>query len=161
MALRFGGKIGAALAAGAVLAAGAAMAQSPASPAAQAVQQRQQNFKQLGRAFKGLMDELKKPAPDKAVLAADATRMNELAKQEASWFPKGSGPEAGVKTSAKPIIWSDPAGFAAAVQRLQGETAKLQQIAAAGDPAAVKLQAQATGGACKNCHDKYRVPDKD
>ena len=160
MGLRFGGTIGAALGVGAVLAAGAALAQAPASPGAQAVAQRQQNFKQLGRAFKGLMDEMKKPAPDKAVLAANATRMNDLAKQEASWFPKGSGPEAGVKTGAKPIIWSDPAGFAAAVKRLQGETGKLQQVAASGDVAALKVQAQATGGACKNCHDKYRVPDE-
>jgi cytochrome c556 len=161
MGLRFGGTIGAALGVGAVLAAGVALAQTPASPGAQAVAQRQQNFKQLGRAFKGLMDEMKTPAPDKAVLAANATKMNDLAKQEASWFPKGSGPEAGVKTGAKPIIWSDPQGFAAAVQRLQGETAKLQQIAASGDVAALKVQAQATGGACKNCHDKYRVPDRD
>lgn len=160
MGLRFGGTIGAALGVGAMLAAGAALAQAPASPGAQAVAQRQQNFKQLGRAFKGLMDEMKKPAPDKAVLAANATRMNDLAKQEASWFPKGSGPEAGVKTGAKPIIWSDPAGFAAAVKRLQGETGKLQQVAASGDVAALRVQAQATGGACKNCHDKYRVPDE-
>ena len=161
MALRFGGKVAAALGVGAVLAAGAALAQAPASPAAQAVAQRQQNFKQLGRAFKGLIDELKKPAPDKAVLVADATRMNDLAKLEAVWFPKGSGPEARVKTGAKPLIWSDPAGFAAALRRLQGETAKLQQIAASGDVAALKVQAQATGGACKNCHDRYRVPDRD
>lgn len=160
MGLRFGGTIGAALGVGAMLAAGAALAQAPASPGAQAVAQRQQNFKQLGRAFKGLMDEMKKPAPDKAVLAANATRMNDLAKQEANWFPKGSGPEAGVKTGAKPIIWSDPAGFAAAVKRLQGETGKLQQVAASGDVAALRVQAQATGGACKNCHDKYRVPDE-
>jgi cytochrome c556 len=152
--------VGAALGAAAVLAAGAALAQAPASPAAHDVAARQQNFKQLGRAFKGLMDEMKKPAPDKAVLVANATRMNELAKQEATWFPKGSGPESGAKTGAKPVVWSDPSGFAAAVERLQGETAKLQQVAASGDVAALRTQAQATGGACKNCHDKYRVPDR-
>lgn len=161
MGWRFGRKMGAALGVGAVLVAGAALAQAPASPGAQAVAQRQQNFKQLGRAFKGLIDELKKPAPDKAVLVENATKMNDLAKQEASWFPKGSGPEAGVKTGAKPIIWTDSAGFAAAIQKLQGETAKLQQIAMSGDVNAVKMQVQATGGACKNCHDKYRVPDRD
>jgi cytochrome c556 len=155
----------AALLAGAA-AAGAALAHEdlgpiPNTPAAHAAAARHQNFKQLGGAFKAILDELKKPSPDKAVLTTNAAKMNSLAAQEASWFPKGSGTESGVKTEAKPQVWSDPAGFAAAVQRLQGETAKLQQIAGTGDVAALKTQVQATGAACKNCHDKYRVPDKD
>jgi cytochrome c556 len=146
------------LGAGAALAQGASTA--PMGPG-QVVTARQQNFKQLGKAFKAILDELKQPAPDKAVLASNATKMNMLAGLEPNWFPKGSGRESGVKTGAKPEIWSDPAGFAAAVQRLQGETAKLQQIAAAGDPDGLKAQVRATGGACKNCHDKFRVPEKD
>jgi cytochrome c556 len=86
--------------------------------------------------------------------------MNTLASQEASWFPKGTGPEAGVKTGAKSAIWTDPKGFAAAIQKLQAETGKLQQVASAGDLSAIKAQVQPTGGACKSCHDKFRVPDK-
>jgi cytochrome c556 len=132
----------------------------PNTPGAHAAAARHQNFKQLGAAFKAIMDELKKSSPDKAVLSANAAKMNTLAAQEPSWFPKGSGPESGVKTDAKPQIWSDPKGFAEAVRRLQTETGKLQQIAAAGDVAAMKEQARATGGACKNCHDKFRVPEK-
>ena len=76
------------------------------------------------------------------------------------WFPKGSGPESGVKTDAKAEVWNDAAGFAAAANRFQGEAAKLQEIAAGGDIAAIKAQVRATGGACKNCHDKYRVPEE-
>lgn len=164
MGSKFGKTASAALAA-AALAAGAALAHDdlgpvPDTPAAHAAAARHQNFKQLGGAFKAILDELKKSAPDKAVLSANAEKMNALAKQEASWFPQGSGAESGVKTAAKPEIWRDPQGFAAAVQRLQGETAKLQQVAIAGDLAAIRTQAQATGGACKNCHDKYRVPDQ-
>jgi cytochrome c556 len=164
MGLRFGRMTTAALVVGAALGAGAALAQQPQaagkSPGAQAVATRQQNFKQLGKAFKGIIDELKKSEPDKAVIAANAAKMNSLAAQEANWFPKGSGPEAGVKTAAKPVIWSDPEGFAAAVKRLQGATPKLQQVAAAGDLSSIKAQVQATGAACKNCHDKFRVPDE-
>jgi cytochrome c556 len=156
MGLRFG-RTAAACGLGVALLAGAALA---ADTGADAVKARQQNFKQLGGAFKTIFDELKKPDPDKAAIAAAATKMNTLASQEQTWFPKGSGPEAGVKTGAKPEIWSDSAGFAAAVQKLQGETAKLQQVAAGGDITAIKAQAAATGGACKNCHDKFRVPDK-
>jgi cytochrome c556 len=164
MSVGFGRTAAMALGVAVVLSAGAALAQDSGasqSPAAQAVAARHQNFKQLGRAFKAILDELKAPAPDKAVLSANATKMNALASQEATWFPKGSGRESGVKTGAKPEIWSDPAGFAAAVQRLQGETAKLQQIAAGGDLEAFKAQGRAAGGACKNCHDKYRFPDRD
>ena len=50
--------------------------------------------------------------------------------------------------------------FAAAVKRLQVETAKFQPIAAGGDLGAIKAQAQAVGGACKNCHDSFRVPEE-
>jgi cytochrome c556 len=164
---RFGGAAAAALALGAAAAAGAALAHEdmgkvPNTPAGRAVAARHQSFKQLGGAFKALVDELKKPSPDKTGLAASAQKMNDLASQQISWFPAGSGPESGAKTAAKPEIWRDPAGFAAAVQRLQGATTKLQQVAVAGDDLdALKAQVRETGGACKNCHDKFRVPDRD
>lgn len=137
--------------------AGGAFAQSSM---AQAVKDRQAHFKQQGGAFKGVLDELKKDQPDKAVVSANATKLKGLAAQLPTWFPKGSGPEAGVKTAAKPDVWRDPATFSAAAQRLQAETAKLDQLAMAGDMDAVKAQARVVGGACKNCHDKFRVPDK-
>ena len=139
------------------VAAGGAAAQSAM---AQAVKDRQGHFKQQGAAFKGVLDELKKDAPDKAVVATNATKLKTIAAQLPTWFPKGSGPEAGVKTGAKPEVWADQPGFLAAAQRLQAETAKLDQLAGAGDIDAVKGQVRAVGLACKNCHDKYRVPEK-
>jgi len=104
-----------ALGVGVAVAAGGAMAQSAG---AKAVATRQANFKQLGGAFKAINDQLKAGAPDMAVIKASAQKMKDLAAQEATWFPAGSGPEAGVKTGAKPEIWSDAAGFAAAVKLL-------------------------------------------
>ena len=145
MALR--GAAAVVLAVSAVVAGGALahedMGKVPNTPAGKAVAARHQNYKQLGGAFKALTDELKKDTPDKAVIAASAAKMKALAGQIPSWFPKGSGPESGAKTDAKPDIWKDPNGFAAA-----------------GDLEAVKGQVRATGGACKNCHDKFRVPEK-
>jgi cytochrome c556 len=102
-----------ALGVGAAVAAGGAWAQTAA---AQAVKDRQANFKQLGGAFKALNDQLKSDKPDMAVIKASALKMKALAAQEPTWFPAGSGPEAGVKTAAKPQIWSDAAGFAARVK---------------------------------------------
>jgi cytochrome c556 len=69
-------------------------------------------------------------------------------------FPPGSenGPP---ETYAKPEIWSDPDGFAAALK--QAMDASLQ-LAAVTDAAQLKDAMGKVGGACKNCHDKYRRP---
>jgi cytochrome c556 len=151
-------KLGAAvaLAVGIGVAAGGAFAQGGAD----AVKVRQQHFKDQGKAFKGVIDELKKDQPDKALIAANAEKLKVSSSQLATWFPKGSGPEAGAKTEAKPEIWSDAAGFAAAADRFKAEGAKFADVAKAGDLDAIKAETRAVGGACKNCHDKYRVPDK-
>jgi cytochrome c556 len=131
-------------------------APAPATPGGKAVVARQAHYRELNAAFKAVNDQLKADAPDKAVLAASAAKMKALGADLPSWFPKGSGPEAGVKTAAKAEIWTDAEGFAAAATRLETETAKLSDLATAGDLDAIKAQARATGGACKACHDKYR-----
>jgi cytochrome c556 len=142
----------ASLAAGAVLAADPA----PATPGGKAVLARQAHYRELNGAFRAINEQLRGDTPDKAVIATEAGKMKALAADLPSWFPKGSGPEAGVKTAAKAEIWTDAEGFDAAAMRLQVETAKLADVATAGDPEAIKAQARAIGGACKNCHDKYR-----
>ena len=149
-----------ALAAAMAVGGGAAVAQDNAAattPGGKAVLARQAHYKDLGKAFGGLNGELRKDAPDKAALAAGGAAVNTLAQALPSWFPKGSGPEAGVKTAAKAEIWTDAEGFAAAVTKLQAETAKLSDAAAGGDLEALKTEARTTGGACKSCHDKYRA----
>jgi cytochrome c556 len=129
------------------------------SRAAAEIKSRQASFKQLGAAYKAVNDELKKDAPDSRVIAANAARMNALSRQLPRWFPRGSGPEARVKTGARSEIWSDAAAFAAAAQALQTQTARLQQVSH-GDLTAVRAQARATGGSCKGCHDRFRNEDK-
>jgi cytochrome c556 len=153
------------LALGVAAAAGGAFAHEhmgpmPKTAAGKAAYQRHQNFKAQGAAFKGILDELKKDSPDMKLLAGESAKLKTLASQLPTWFPKGSGVESGMKTDAKAEVWTDAAGFAAAANRLQLETSKLQQLGAAGDLAGFKAQARAVGGACKNCHDKYRVPEK-
>jgi len=146
------------------VAAGGAVAhehmEAPKGPMQQAAATRHQNFKQQGAAFKAILDETKKGDPSKAVIATNAAKLKGLAAQLPTWFPKGSGPESGYKTDAKPVVWTDAAEFSAAAGRLQTETAKLDQLAQAGDLDGVKAQARAVGGACKGCHDKFRVPDQ-
>ena len=45
-------------------------------------------------------------------------------------------------------------------QKLIDESAKLATIAGEGDKAATAAQAMAMGGACKGCHDQFRLDDK-
>lgn len=151
--------------AGLALVAGAAFAHDdlgpmPTTPGGKAAYVRHGNFKTQGAAFKAVLDELKKDTPDMAVVNTNASKLKASADALPSWFPKGSGPESGTKTDAKAEVWTDAAGFANAAHKFQVEAGKLQQLASAGDIAAIKGQAKAVGGACKGCHEKYRVPEQ-
>jgi cytochrome c556 len=152
------------LAAGLGLGAEAALAADPApaptTAGGKAVLTRQAHYKELNGAFRAINEQLRADAPDKAAIAANAAKMKALAADLPSWFPKGSGPEAGVKTAAKAEIWTDAAGFAAAATKLQDETAKLQDVAAGGDLDTIKAQVRATNAACKGCHDTYRAAEQ-
>jgi len=157
MAMRFQGlRVVAIAGVAAALAAGGAFA---AQTAAQTIGARQAGYKQMGAAFKTINDQLRASAPDTAAIAAAAQRIGEISKAQYGWFPKGSGPEAGVKTRAKPDIWSDPSGFAAAQKALEVEAAKMQRLATAKDVAGVKAQVKALGGACASCHKAYRAEE--
>jgi cytochrome c556 len=127
------------------------------TPRAQ-IEARQSNFKDLGGAFKTVRDQLRLSKPDLSSIEQAAQSVKEFSEQHANWFPKGTGPEAGYETAAKPEIWTDPQGFAVANKRFAEEGAKLFVLAQAKDLAGLKAHATVLGQACKGCHDKYRVP---
>ena len=112
----------------------------------------------MGDAFKTIRDELQ-GGRDAAKIKAAAATIHKVANSMQPWFPAGSGSEAGVKTAAKPEIWNDSAGFNAAREKLVTEAGKFAQLAETGDVAAVGRGIPALGGACKGCHDKYRVKE--
>ena len=143
----------AALAAGLCLAGGAVAAVN----AKAVIEAREANFKTFGKSMKTMNDNLKSDSPDLAVIASNAATIRGLAPKVSTWFPKGTGPESGVKTEARAEIWSDPAGFAAAARRLEPEAAKLEALARAGDLAGVRAQVRVVGGTCKGCHDKFKA----
>lgn len=133
--------------------AGAAVAQTAAQ---KAVSARQAGYKQMGAAFKAINDELKAGAPDTKAISVNAAKVRDLSTQVPNWFPKGSGPEAGVKTKAKADIWAEPAKFSAAAAALRTESAKLHTVAATGDVAAIRAQVRAVGASCGGCHKPFR-----
>ena len=129
--------------------------------AAKVYEARHTQFHAIASAFKSIIEGLKAEKPDAAAIGGQAKIIEGLAHQIPTWFPAGTGAESGVKTRAKPEIWSDSAGFAAAAKNLETQSATLQTVAATGDLVAIQAQAKAVGGACGACHTKYRGPEVD
>lgn len=140
----------------------AATADAAAAPVdvAAVLKEREDNFEGIGDAFKAVRGELEKGAPDFTLIAAKATDINTRAQLITGHFPAGTSVDDGLKTEALPSIWEKPEEFKAASQKLIDESAKLAALAGESDKAAIALQAMATGGACKGCHDKFRLDDK-
>jgi cytochrome c556 len=124
------------------------------------LKERHDNFEGIGDAFKAVRGELDKDAPDFTLIAAKAGDINTRAKLIETHFPAGTSVDDGFKTEALPSIWQKPEEFKAAAQKLVDESAKLVTVAGEGDKAATGAQAMAMGGACKGCHDKFRLDDK-
>lgn len=117
---------------------------------------RHHNFENMGRAMKGLFDELRKGAPNLKVLQTNANTLAAATPRVATDFPHGTGPDSGRKTHALPAIWQRPAEFAKAADAAVGATRRLQIAAASGDLARIKTAAAQAGSTCKNCHDQFR-----
>ena len=128
-------------------------------PAAQ-IKPRQDKLRDMGGALKAITDEIKKGRIDwdNAVIP-NAQTVKDRSVYILNWFPKGSGPEAHVKTYALPVIWQKQDDFTRLGKQLQADAVKLQQVANAKDEAGLKAQVQVIGKTCKACHDTYRSPD--
>jgi cytochrome c556 len=124
------------------------------------IKSRQDKLRDLGGAFKAVDDELKKRNPDwENAILPNAQTVQSRTSYLLTWFPKGSGPDSGVKTYALPAIWQKLDDFNRLGKTAQSEAAKLNQIAASKDLNALKAQTVTLGKACKACHDSYRSPD--
>jgi cytochrome c556 len=119
---------------------------------------RHEHYEKLGDAFKAVRDQSNAGSPDFAALQKAANTVQEASVNQQQWFPKGSGPEAG-KTRALPEIWTDTAGFAAAMKMFEERAPALAAAAQSKDVDAVKKAFREVGGSCKNCHDKFRAPE--
>lgn len=123
----------------------------------QQIEVRQKSLKEMGAAMKTISDQMKSGAPALDQIRPAVQTIKTHSTELPTWFPAGTGPESGVKTEALAKIWEDQPGFQAAAQRLVDEAAKLSDIATGEDLAAIGAQVGATGGACKNCHDQFRM----
>lgn len=120
---------------------------------------RQQSYKQIGKAMKGIGDELKGGAPAIDTIRSNARTLDMLAPKVATWFPKGTGPEAGVKTAALPAIWTNNAEFKQDATAFVKAAHDLNVAAAGTDMDAIKAAAGAVGKTCRDCHQTFRQRD--
>jgi cytochrome c556 len=121
---------------------------------------RHDHYEEMGRAMKGINTELKSGSPDVAAIQRHAALIARYGPQILSWFPEGSGPEAG-RTRAKAEIWTDAATFRAAQQRMEKASGEFSRTAQGGDVSAIRAALPELGASCKNCHDKFRGPEHD
>ena len=135
----------------------ASVTNAQSQSAVEAVKARQQGLKSLGTAFKVIRDELRNASADSVRIKAAAADITRAAGAIGTWFPAGTGPESGVKTDAKPEVWTDAAGFAAARETFVREADKWTHWGDSADTSAWKDAAASLGRSCKGCHDKYRV----
>lgn len=87
-------------------------------------------------------------------VALNATFLENLSRMPWDGFQQSTS---GVKSAAKPEIYSDAAKFKAAAETLEAETAKLGAAARAKNEAGVKAAFGGVAKACGSCHDTFRV----
>ncbi|UVO52653.1 cytochrome c [Sphingomonas sp. SUN039] len=115
------------------------------------------SYRELGAAFKNVNDELRKPAPQVFIVQLSARQIRSTAQAQYGFFPAGSGPRPGVKTAARPEIWTQPAQFKAAQDNFARQAQVFAAAAQSGDAAAIRVQAKALGQTCAACHKAFRV----
>lgn len=133
----------------------AAVAQNETAPAAPTTPEEFHHARETGMGNgRRTLGALKQASDSGSDLAALAPRIESLiawADALPTLFPAGS--QAG---HARPEIWSNPAGFAAAAQRFQTAARALAAPAAAGDRPAFLAALGAVRGSCGGCHESFK-----
>ncbi|MEO5587069.1 MAG: cytochrome c [Novosphingobium sp.] len=133
-----------------------ALAVGGATPGGTAAYERHHHFETIGRAFKGVNDQIKRRPSNLAAIRTTTAVLATLASRVKTWFPEGSGPQNGVKTDALPAAWTNRAELERQADRFAAASRNLSVAAEGGDIAAIQAAARATGETCKSCHDQFR-----
>lgn len=140
------------LAAGALVIGSSALFAAPSD----VVRTRITGLRELGAAFKAVNDGLRGSEMQSVLVQQSARQIRNAARDQYRWFPQGSGLQPGVKTAAKPEIWSQAARFRAAQDAFARQADVFFQAVNAGSPAAIRAEARKLGATCKSCHDTFR-----
>jgi cytochrome c556 len=108
----------------------------------------QQNFSRVAGMAAGKI-------PFDAKVAADSAAVAEFA-SKLPWARFGPGTDK-PESKAKPGIWTSKAKFDDYARKMETEMVKLAVAAKSGNLDGIKAAVNATGGACKACHDDFRT----
>jgi cytochrome c556 len=135
--------------------AGASFEASAQAKPDQLVKQRQSAMALIGWYFGPIGSMMRGERPfDAAVVQRNAGYLEVLSKMPPEGFQPSTKDE---KTRARPEVWTDKPKFDKAMENMQAELAKFNQVAKSGDQGAIKTQFGAVGKSCANCHDDFRV----
>jgi cytochrome c556 len=140
----------------AVFAAAAVAAPLTKGRALAIMHQRHEGMEKIGDTNKLLRREITSSSPFVPAIQSGAATIAGLSVKATGWFPRGTGPELG-KTGARPQIWQTPQDFIAKLHNFQGAAQAFNAAAKSGDMNAIKARYADLNGACKACHDKYRM----
>ncbi|KQP21651.1 cytochrome c [Pseudorhodoferax sp. Leaf267] len=107
-----------------------------------------QHFGRIGAMVNGRVPFDAKVAAENADIVAAMAQL--------PWAGFGPGTDKGAPTKAEPAIWTEPAKFKEASDKMVAETAKLAAAAKTGNLDTLKTAFGATAGSCKACHDAFR-----
>lgn len=93
---------------------------------------------------------------DHGFLAEHAEALANAASELEFVFPAGSDVD---DSEALPAIWDEPQAFAKAINDAKVATAAFSEAAASGDKEAIDAAFREVAGACKGCHDQFRMDD--
>lgn len=133
----------------------AAAAQAQFAKPEAAIRYRQAALTVMGTHFSRLADMAQGKVPFDAKVAQDNEAVIAVV-SKLPWAGFIEGTDKG-ETKAKPEIWSEPAKFKEAQERLMAETMKLSAAVRTGKAEDLKAAVASLGGACKNCHDQFRA----
>jgi cytochrome c556 len=126
-----------------------------AQTARQLMAERQANYKKIGDAMKLVTRQLRSGSPDLGEVRQGAFTIATLAPMVPSWFPTGTGVEAG-KTEAREAIWQRPEDFHSKAQAFEKAAVAFRAAAQGSDLDKIRAAHADLGKSCKACHDLYR-----
>ncbi len=135
--------------------AAAAVAASPATE----VRTRVAGYRALGAAFKTANDAIRRRDYSSPQLRKASARIASSARSQYRWYPISSRPASGLKTAARPEIWSNRSDFKKLQDGFTVQAKRFQSAVAGGDASKVRSEARRLGASCKSCHDRFRQSD--
>jgi len=132
---------------------------NPEAAARNAIEGRQAVFKLIGSQNGpiGGINRPNAPAPDLAIVARNASRIQMLADMIPEFFTANPTAPESVRTRALPGIWTDAADFKAKAEALSKAAGAVATAARSGNVDATKAAARDVTAACSACHDAYRA----